>query len=151
MADASISAEPENIRFSAVACHTEGVVRNCHPKEAGSQMTWNSMDDVVCCHAVASVAANHDKLGQGSYGQTGIRQEFHSITKKPFRPFLSDLAPFETHRTLQQKACHKAVPFAFCNGTHAYKARGSLAFMAQLSCSFGSLSFASKGASMQRL
>ena len=67
MADASISAEPENIRFSAVACHTEGVVRNCHPKEAGSQMTWNSMDDVVCCHAVAIVAANHDKLGQGSY------------------------------------------------------------------------------------
>ncbi len=84
--------------------------------------------DVVCCYAVvAIVAANHDKFGQGSYRQTGIRQEFQSFNKKPFRSFLFDLAPFETHRTLQQKACHKGIPSAFCSRTHAYKARGSLA------------------------
>lgn len=99
-------------------------------------MTWNSTDDVVCCYdVVAIVAANHDNFGQGSCGQTGIRQEFQSFTKKTCRPFLCDLAPFKTHRTLKQKACHKGVPCAFCNGMRAYKAPGPLALMAQPSCS----------------
>ena len=59
---------------------------------------------ILCYAVVAILAANHDKFGQGSYGQTGIRQEFQSFTKKPVPPFLCDLAPFETCRMLQQKA-----------------------------------------------
>ena len=64
--------------------HTSLVSQNC-PKQAGSQMTWNS------CYA------NHDKFGQGSCGQTGIQPEFQSFTKKSVPPFLCDLAPCKKH------------------------------------------------------